>query len=82
MAENLNENLDKDLDENLAWLTQITEGPKEKNKGNLTFPTHTVNVIELNCKVLNNPPFSDLSPLSSKKMVGGGAWGGGEGGGF
>ena len=34
------------MDENLAWLTQNTEDPKS-NKGNLTFPTHTVNVIEL-----------------------------------
>ena len=41
----------KDLDENLPWLTQKTEDPKS-NKGNLTF-THTVNVIELNCKVIN-----------------------------
>ena len=36
----------EDLDENLAWLTQNTEDPKS-NKGNLTFPPHTVNVIEL-----------------------------------
>ena len=34
------------MDENLKWLTQNTEDPKS-NKGNLTFPTHTVNVIEL-----------------------------------
>ena len=31
---------------NLEWLTQKTEDSKS-NKGNLTFPTHTVNVIEL-----------------------------------
>ena len=31
---------------NLAWLTQKTEDPKI-NKGKLTFPPHTVNVIEL-----------------------------------
>ena len=36
----------KDLDENLAWLTQKTEDPKSC-KGNLNFPTHTVNVVEL-----------------------------------
>ena len=35
----------KDLDENLAWLTQKTEDPKN-NRGNLSFRTHTVNVIE------------------------------------
>ena len=34
------------LDENLEWLTQMTEDPKS-NKGNLTFPTNTVNVIKL-----------------------------------
>ena len=36
----------KNLDQNLAWLTQKTEEPKS-NKGNLTFPSHTVNIIEL-----------------------------------
>ena len=36
----------KDLNENLAWLIQKTEDPKS-NKGNLTFPTQTVTVIEL-----------------------------------
>ena len=36
----------KNLDQNLAWLTQKTEQPKS-NKGNLTFPSHTVNMIEL-----------------------------------
>ena len=38
----------KDLDENLEWLTQKTEDPKN-NKGNLTpsLPPHTVNVTEL-----------------------------------
>ena len=45
-------NLNKDLDENLPWLTQKTEDLKS-NKGNLTSPPHTVNVIELNCKVIN-----------------------------
>ena len=29
------------MDENLEWLTQKTEDPKS-NKGNLTFPSHTV----------------------------------------
>ena len=38
--------INKDLDENLAWLNQKTEDPKS-NKGNLTLPLHTVNVIEL-----------------------------------
>ena len=36
----------KNLDQNLAWLTQKTEEPKS-NKENLTFPSHTVNMIEL-----------------------------------
>ena len=36
----------KDLNENLAWLTQKTEEPKS-NKRNFTFPMHIVNVIEL-----------------------------------
>ena len=36
------------MDENLEWLTQSTEDLKSnKAKGNLTFPTHTVNMIEL-----------------------------------
>ena len=30
----------KDLDENLAWLTQKAEDRKS-NKGSITFPTHT-----------------------------------------
>ena len=34
------------MDENLEWLTQNTEDPKS-NKGNLTFPTDTVNVTKL-----------------------------------
>ena len=45
----MDENLNEELDENLAWQTQKTEDPKS-NKGNLTFPPHTVNGIELNCK--------------------------------
>ena len=79
LDENVDENL-KDLDENLAWLTQKTEDPKGI-KGTLLPPphTHTVNVIELNYKVIKkwqplhfyiNPPpplpFSGLLPLSSK----------------
>ena len=36
----------EDLDENLAWLTQKTEELKS-NKGNFTFPTHRINMIEL-----------------------------------
>ena len=36
----------KNLDQNLAWLTQKTEEPKS-NKGNLTFPSHIVNMTEL-----------------------------------
>ena len=34
------------MNENLEGLTQNTEDPKS-NKGNLYFPPHTVNVIEL-----------------------------------
>ena len=34
----------KDLYENPEWVTQKTEDLKS-NKGSLTFPTHTVNVI-------------------------------------
>ena len=33
-----------------SCITEKTEDPKN-NKGNLTIPPHTVNVIELNCKV-------------------------------
>ena len=80
LDENVDENLE-DLYENLTWLTQKTEDPKGI-KGTLLSPhTHTVNVIELNCKVIKKwppppppppphfyikPPFSGLSPLSSK----------------
>ena len=57
------------MDENLEWLTQNTEGPKS-NKWNLTFPAHTVNVIELysNKKVatphfyINPPPLFRFIP--------------------
>ena len=50
LDENVDENLIKDLDENLAWLTQKIEDPKS-NKENLSFlRTHKVNVIELNVK--------------------------------
>ena len=36
----------KHMDKDLGWLTQNTED-QNSNKGNLTFPTHTVNVNEL-----------------------------------
>ena len=36
----------KNLDQNLAWLTQKTVEPKS-NKWNLTFPSHIVNMTEL-----------------------------------
>ena len=57
LDENVDGNFNKDLDENLAWLTQKTEDLKS-NKGNLTFLPHTVNVIELNCKIIKKvaPP--------------------------
>ena len=46
----MDENLIKNLDENLAWLTQKIEDPKS-NKENLSFlRTRKVNVIELNVK--------------------------------
>ena len=49
------------------------------NKGNLTFPRHTVNVIELNCKVIkkwqppiststSSPIFRFLPPFLAKKL--------------
>ena len=50
----------------------------EDPKGNLTFPTHTVNVIELNCKVVKkwqaphfyiNPPFQVYPPFLAKSFV-------------
>ena len=51
----------KDLDENLAWLTQKTEDPKGIKQTLLSPHIHTVAVIELNCKVIKKwqPP----SPL-------------------
>ena len=76
----MDENL-KDLDENLAWLTQKTENPKGIKE---TLPPHThththtltVNVIELNCKIIKKwqPPilhqpstlFSGLLPFLAK----------------
>ena len=64
----MNENLDIDLGENLPRLNQKTEDLKSK-KGNLTFPTHTVNVIELNCKVLNNTPFEMYPLFLAKNLV-------------
>ena len=53
----MDENL-KDLEENLTWLTQKTEDPKGINGTLLSPHAHTVNVIELNCKVAYSPlPF-------------------------
>ena len=51
------------MDQNLTWLTQMTEEPKS-NKGNLTFPSHTVNMIELqsNKKVATLTPISTSTP--------------------
>ena len=57
--------MDENVDENLTWLTQKTEDSKS-NKENLTFLPHTVNVIELNCKVVKksvHPPFLQQCPL-------------------
>ena len=54
--------------------TQKTE-EKKSNKGKFTFPTHTVNVTELqsnkksgNSPFLHQPSFSGLSLCSSKKI--------------
>ena len=70
LDENMDGNLNEDLDDNLAWLTQKTEDPKS-NKGNLSFPPHTVNVIELNCKVIEsgNPPISTSTPLPIFRFI-------------
>ena len=66
----------KDLDKNLAGLTRKTEDPKG-NKGNLTFPSHTLNVIEMqsnkkvksgNSSFLNQHPFPGLYPISRKSL--------------
>ena len=73
LVQDLNENVDenlKDLEENLTWLTQKTEDPKGINGTLLSRHAHTVNVIELNCKVATpphfciNPSFSGLFPLA------------------
>ena len=65
----------KELDENLAWLTQKTEDPKS-NKGNLTFPSHEVNLIKLQSskKVATSiststPPFNVYPPFLAKTFV-------------
>ena len=65
------------MDDNLEWLTQKTEDLKS-NKGNLAFPTHTVNEIELsgNKKVaippfLHDPPFQ-IYPALIRRGGGGG----------
>ena len=65
------------MDQNLAWLTQKTEHPKSNNE-NLTFPTHTVNMIQLwsNKKVaipphfyINSPPLQVYPPFLAKHFV-------------
>ena len=61
------------MDGNLEWLTQNTEDLKS-NKGNLTFSTHTVNVIEVksNKKVATPHCYINLFrfiPISSKKYL-------------
>ena len=58
------------MDENLAWLTQKTEDPKS-NTGNFTFPSHTLNVIELwsNKKVATSPPFQVYPLFLAKNFV-------------
>ena len=66
LDENVDENL-KDLDENLAQLTQKTEDPKVIKRTLLPPPlhTHTVNVIELHCKIIKKwqlPHFFINSP--------------------
>ena len=66
----------KDLDENLAWLTQKTEEPK-CNKGNFTFPQHTQE-MQLNSKVIKkwqpthfyiNPLFMLIPPFLATFLV-------------
>ena len=53
----------KDMDDNLQRLAQKT-GDSKSNKGNLTFPTHTVNVIEPSGnKKSGNHPISTSTPL-------------------
>ena len=73
LDENVDGNFNKDLDENLAWLTQKTEDLKS-NKGNLTFLPHTVNVTELNCKIIKKvappPLFRFIPPTLSIKKFG------------
>ena len=65
------------MDKNLAWLTQKIEQSKS-NKGNLTFPSHTVNIIELqgNKKVTTPafphhppPPLQVYPPFLTKNFV-------------
>ena len=65
----------KELDENLTWLTRKTEDPRS-NKGNLTFPSHTVNVIELQSNKkwqtpisTSTPPFQAYSPFLVKNFI-------------
>ena len=54
MDENVYGNLNKDLDENLPWLTQKTEDLKNNNKGNPT---------------LTPPPFQVHPPFLGKIFV-------------
>ena len=79
LDENVDGNLNKDLDENLAWLTQKNEDLKSNN-GNLTFTSHTVNVTELNIKIIKKvatppflhqppPPFQVYPPFLAKNFV-------------
>ena len=77
LDENVDENL-KDLDENLTWLTQKTKDPKGIKETLLSPHLHTVNVIELNCKVIkklqppistSTPPFLVYPPFLAKNFV-------------
>ena len=54
----------KDMDENLDWLTQNTEDP-ESNKGNVTFPTHTVKKVATPLFYINPPPTPPLQVYPS-----------------
>ena len=78
LDENVDENL-KDLEENLAWLTQKTEDPKGI-KGTLLSPHTRSNMIELHCKVIKcgnppsiststPPPFQVYLPFLAKDFV-------------
>ena len=75
------QDLDENVDENLAWQIRKTEDLKS-NKGNLFFLRHTLNVIELNCKIVKivptlyfypyfnpPPPFQVYPPFIAKSFV-------------